>query len=49
MKALSASKSSLEDFIDLDGFAETRCRGHLDDPSPHNERRVLLLPRADRR
>ena len=38
---LSASKSPLEDFTDLDGFAEARCRGHLDDPSPDNIARNL--------
>lgn len=41
VQALSASKSPLEDFTALDGFAEARCRGHLDDPSPDNIARYL--------
>ena len=41
VQALSASKSPLEDFTALDGFAEARCRGHLDDPSPDNIARNL--------
>ena len=41
VQVLSASKSPLEDFTDLDGFAEARCRGHLDDPSPDNIARNL--------
>ncbi|MGN7512554.1 DUF6685 family protein [Aeromonas salmonicida] len=42
VQALSASKIPLEDFTALDGFAEARCRGHLDDSSPDNIARNLI-------
>ncbi|MFR9719074.1 DUF6685 family protein [Aeromonas diversa] len=36
VQVLSASKSPLDDFSDLDDFAKARCQGYLDDPSPEN-------------
>ncbi|MDD9212845.1 DUF6685 family protein [Aeromonas taiwanensis] len=55
VQVLSASKSPLEDFTDLDAFAEARCRGHLDDASPaniarnlaHGEVRIMQPGRGD--
>lgn len=41
VQVLSASKSPLETFGDLDAFAEARCRGYLDDASPDNIARNL--------
>ena len=55
VQMLSASKSPLEDFTDLDAFAEARCRGYLDDASPdtiasnlaHGEVRIMQPGRGD--
>lgn len=55
VQALSASKSPLEDFADLDAFVEARCRGYLDDTSPdniarnlaHGEVRIMQPDRGD--
>ena len=42
VQVLSASKSPLEAFADLDAFAEARCRGYLDDASSDNIARNLV-------
>lgn len=55
VQVLSASKSSLDEFADLDAFAEARCQGYLDDASPesiahnlaHGEVRIMQPGRGD--
>lgn len=55
VQVLTASKSPLENFADLDAFAEARCRGFLDDPSSdniahnlgHGEVRIMQPGRGD--
>ena len=41
VEVLNASKSPLEQFTDLDAFAEARCHGYLDDASPDTIARNL--------
>ncbi|MFM5478339.1 DUF6685 family protein [Aeromonas veronii] len=49
VEVLNASRSPLEQFTDLDAFAEARCQGYLDDASPdtilrnlaHGEVRIM--------